>query len=77
MEHYEGENMKTQYRVLTYKVDFYFHEYKLAVEIDKKGHKDRNEDYEKQNEELIKKEFNCELIGNNPDEENFKMSKAT
>ena len=38
----EGENMKTQYNVLGYKIDVYFHEYKLAIEVDDLGHHDRN-----------------------------------
>ena len=41
MEVFEGENMQTQYSVLGYKIDLYFHDYKLAIEIDEKGHKDR------------------------------------
>ena len=42
METFEGENMETQYSVLTYRVDLYFHDYKLAIEVDEKGHKYRN-----------------------------------
>ena len=46
-------------------------------EKDEKGrHKDKNEDYEKQREDLIKKELNCSFIRINPDEENFKISKV-
>ena len=43
---FEGENMQTQYSVLGYKIDLYFHEYKLAIEVDELGHNDRNIDYE-------------------------------
>ena len=46
METFEGEDMETQYIVLNCMVDLYFHDYKLAIEIDEKEHKDRNEDYE-------------------------------
>ena len=42
MDTYEGENMQTQYIVLGYKIDLYLHDYRLAIEIDEKGHKDRN-----------------------------------
>ena len=59
MEHYEGEDMETQYQVLNYRIDFFFREYKLAIEIDEKGHKDRNKDYEKQREVLIKRAELC------------------
>ena len=61
METFEGEDMETQYKVLIYiqidlyRIDLYFHDYKLAVEVDEREHKDRNKKYEKQREELIKK----------------------
>ena len=34
MSSFEGENMQTQYNVLSYRIDLYFHDYKLAIEID-------------------------------------------
>ena len=34
---FEGENMQTQYNVLGYRIDLYFHDYKLAIEIDENG----------------------------------------
>ena len=46
MSLFEGENMQTQYNVLVYRIDLYFHDYKLAVKIDENGHNDRNIDYE-------------------------------
>ena len=46
MDTFEGENMETQYSVLKYEIDLYLHEYKLAVEVDEKGHKDRNSEHE-------------------------------
>ena len=42
MDAFEGENRQTQCSVLGYRIDLYFHDYKLAIEIDEKGHKDRN-----------------------------------
>ena len=39
---FEGENIQTQYTVLGYRIDLYFHEYKLAIEVDELGHADRN-----------------------------------
>ena len=39
---FEGENMQTQYSVLDYRNDLYFHEYKLSIEVDELGHNDRN-----------------------------------
>ena len=34
--------MQKQYIVLGYRIDLYFHEYKLAIEVDELGHNDRN-----------------------------------
>ena len=31
---FEGENMQPQYSVLSYRINLYFHEYKLAIEVD-------------------------------------------
>ena len=35
---FEGENMQTQYSVLGYRIDIYFHKHKLAIEVDELGH---------------------------------------
>ena len=43
---FEGVNMQTQYRVLRYRIDLHFHDYKLAIEIDENVHSNRNIDYE-------------------------------
>ena len=34
MSSFEGENMQTQYNVLSYRIDLYFHDRKVAKEID-------------------------------------------
>ena len=68
MDAFERENMQTQYSVLGYKIDLYFHEYRLAVEVDEKGHKDRNIDHETKRQKALEKELNCEFIRVNPDE---------
>ena len=39
---FEGENIQTQYVVLGYWIALYFHEYKLAIEVDELGHPNRN-----------------------------------
>ena len=38
---FEGEDMQTQYTVIGYKVDLYFREYKLAIEVEELGHAGR------------------------------------
>ena len=34
--------MQTQYSVLVYRIDLYFHKHKLATEVEELGHADRN-----------------------------------
>ena len=68
--------MQTQYSVLGYKIDLYFHEYKLAIEVDELGHNDRNIDYEIQRQKAIEKELGCVFIRINPDEEHFNIFKS-
>ena len=42
---FERENMQTQCTVLSYRIDFYFHKYKLVIEIDELRHSGRNINY--------------------------------
>ena len=42
---FEGEIMHTQYCVQNKRLDFYFSEHKLGVEIDEYGHSDRDFEY--------------------------------
>ena len=76
MHAFEGENMQTQYSVLGYRIDLYFHENKLAIKVDGKGHEDRNIDHEIKRQKALEKELSCEFIRINPDEEDFNIFKA-
>ena len=73
---FEGENMQTQYSVLGYRMDLYFHDYKLAIAVDEKGHKDRNIDHEIQRQKALEKQLSCKFIRIDPDEEDFNIFKA-
>ena len=53
MSSFEGENMQTQYNVLSYTIDLYFHDYKRTMEIYENGHSDRNIDYEIKKQKAI------------------------
>ena len=55
MDVFEGENMQMYYSVLGYKIDLYFHGYKLSIEVDEKGHKDINIDHEVKKTKSIRK----------------------
>ena len=50
---FERENIQTNYRVLGYEIDIYFHDYKIAVEIDEKYHRDSDISREIESKELI------------------------
>ena len=70
---FEGEDMQTQYTVIGYRIDLYFHKYKLAIEVDELGHNDRNIDYEIQRQKALERELDCVFIRINPDEKDFKI----
>ena len=72
---FEGENMQTQYRVLGYRTNLYFHEYKLAIEVDELGHTNGNVNNEIERQKTLEKELNCVFIRINPDEKDFNIFK--
>ena len=72
---FEGENIQTQYSVLGSRIDFYFNEYKLAVEVDELGHAGRNINNEIERQKALEKELNCVFIRINPDEKDFNIFK--
>ena len=39
---FEGENIQTQYSVLGYRIDLYFHKYNFAIKVDELEHTNRN-----------------------------------
>ena len=66
-EVFEGENMQTQYSVLGYRIDLYFHEHKLATEVDELGQNDRNINDEIERQRALERELRCVFIRINPD----------
>ena len=72
---FEGENMQTQYSVLGYRIDLYFHEYKLAIEVDELGHTNRNINNEIERQKALEKEHNCIFVRINPNEKDFNIFK--
>ena len=57
---FKGEIIQTQYSLLGYRIDLYFHDYKLA--IDEYGHNDRNVDYETKRQKQQKKNLDVNLL---------------
>ena len=74
-DEFEGENMQTQYSVIGYRTDIYFHKYKLAIEVDELGHNDRNIDHEIQRQRALERELDCVFIRINPDAVDFNIGK--
>ena len=54
--------MQAQYKALSYRIDLYFHDYKLAIEINENGLSDRNIDYEMKKQKYIEQELGCKCI---------------
>ena len=75
MSLFEGENVQTQYDVLSYRIDLYFHDYKLAIKTDQNGHIDGIIDYERRRR-AIWQERVCKFIRIDPDEEHFDIFRA-
>ena len=49
--------MQTQCTVLGYRIDLYFHKFKLAIKVDELSHNDRNIDYEIQTQQALEREL--------------------
>ena len=49
----------------------YFRKHKLAIEVNEKGHADRDKRKENEREEKINEEIGCKFIRINPDEKHY------
>ena len=56
---------------ILFRIDVYFTEYFLAVEIDEKGHTDRGLIFEEKRQKALEKKLNCEFIRINTSKENY------
>ena len=72
-EHYKEkiqvDNNDQEY--ILFRIDIYFTEYFLAVEIDEKGHTDRNLIFEEKRQKTLEKKLNCTFIRINTSKENY------
>ena len=55
-------------KYILFRIDVYFTEYSLAVEIDEKGHTDRDLIFE---QKALEKKLNCKFIRINTSKENY------
>ena len=65
-----NEDIIEEYSALHYRTDFTFKKHMLVVEIDEKGHVDRDPDYEKKRQKELEN-LDHYLIRINPDKINF------
>ena len=64
-------------KYILFRIDIYFTEYFLAVEIDEKGHTDRDLIFEEKRQKALEKKLNCEFIRINTSRENYDASYET
>ena len=67
---------KHNIKFLSYRIDLYFHDYKLAIETDENGHNDRNIHYEIRRQKATEQELSCKFIRIHPDKEGFDIFKT-
>ena len=60
-----------------FRINIYFTEYFLAVEIDEKGHTDRDLIFEQKRQEALEKKLNCTFIRINISKENYDADYET
>lgn len=56
-----------------YIIDYFLIDYKLAIEIDEFDHIDRDQKYERNREQFLKKYIGCKFIRCNPDDPDFSV----
>ena len=68
--------MQTQYILLGYRIDWYFHGNIFAVETDENVHSNRNINYDIKLQKTIDQELGCVFTGTNPDKDDFHIIKG-
>ena len=71
MKIFSRDEIILQHKILDYQIDAYFPKYKLAIEIDELGHRDKKRDKEITRENSIKQKLQCKFSGINPDNEKY------
>ena len=62
---------------ILFRIDIYFTEYFLAVEIDEKGHTDRDLIFEEKIQKSLEEKLNCTFIRINTNKENYDTDYET
>ena len=77
---FKTEKFEDQYKVDCYYIDLYFPDYKILVEVDENGHKDRKPGDERERMDIVNEILGVDdnnWIRFNPDEYNFDITKVT
>ena len=59
---FSSKEIIEDFSALNYLIDFYFPKYKLAIEVDELGHKDRDQTKENKRQKDLKEYLDCEFI---------------
>ena len=70
---FSTEKIIFQHFILGYRIDAYLLKHKLAIEVDERGHNDRDLEYEIERQKSLEKELDCKFIRINPARENFNI----
>ena len=70
---FKTEDKLLQDSVSGYKIDLYVPKYKLVIEVDEKGHCDRDLKQEIKRQQKIEKELGCKFIRIDPSKETFNI----
>ena len=73
---FEGENIQTVCKVLSYRIDLYFHDYQLAIETDENGRSDRNIDCKIKRQKATEQTLSYKFIRLDPSKEDFYIFKV-
>ena len=68
---FKNYNLKQQFSVLSYRIDLFFTDFKIAIECDENSHSNYNKEKEIKRMELITEEIKCTWIRYDPYGDNF------
>ena len=71
---FEGEIILIQYGIINKRLDSYFSNHKLGIEVDEYNHEGRNSNYEK-SRQLIIENHGITIIRTNPDAADFDINR--
>ena len=71
---FEGEIILTQYCIENKRLDAYFSNHKLGIEVDEYNHEGRNSNYEKSRQIIIENHW-IAIIRTNPDTADFDINR--